>query len=310
MINYYKLGKRIFNCQSFIEYRRVIVFIFRALCHHKKIQYLHDFFHSNLLRCSIITMHPVFYMQLTRQVFYKKSSTAERLQLITQHFSALENKFIDQAVQQIYLGPGIRLWSEPYKEQTLALDLVFRFGEFREGMLTLALKLSDTYIYHINFSLLFDKRRTLYIGALQGSQNGLAINKELTKHFFGCRPQNLIVYALRILARFFTANRIYAVSNYGFYANNHLRWDRKLKTSLDAFWMEIGGRPSLDQRFFILPVTEQRKNIEEIVSHKRNLYRKRFAVLDRMAADILAALSPLTKLTQGHESVRQRIDIF
>lgn len=242
-------------------------------------------------------MHPLFFVQLTRYCFYRNSSTSERLTIITQSFLVLENQFTEQALQQLYLGPGIRLWSENYKEQTLAIDLAFRVGQIKEGTMSLGLKLDNKFIYHINFWIVFDENNTLslYIGALQGSRDGLSINKELTKRFFGCRPQNLILYALRILTQNLSVSGIYAVSNYGFYANNHLRRDRKLKTSLDTFWTEIGGIPSQDRRFFILPVTEYRKNIKEVVSHKRNLYRKRFAVLDKIAADITIALIPFMR---------------
>ncbi|MBU2699558.1 putative protein VirK/YbjX [Sporomusaceae bacterium BoRhaA] len=297
MIDLLKLGTHLYNCKRWINYRCVMVFIIRLLLHHKEVQNLNNFFQLNPLRCEIITMHPLFFAQLTRQFFYKSSSTSERLTLITQSFLVLENQFTEQALQQIYLGPGLQLWRENYKEQILAIDLAFRVGEIKEGTMSLGLKLDNKYIYHINFWIVFDENNTfsLYIGALQGSRSGLSINKELTKHFLGCRPKNLIVYALRILAQNLFVSGIYAVSNYGFYANNHLRRDRKLKTSLDTFWTEIGGSLSQDRRFFILPVTEHRKDIEKVVSHKRNLYRKRFALLDKIAANIATALIPFMR---------------
>lgn len=294
MINLLKLGTHLFNCKRWINYRYVMVFVIRSFLHYKEIQTLNNFFQFNPMRREIITMHPTFYAQLTRQVFYKGSSTSERMTIITQSFLVWENQITEQALQQIYLGPGLQLWSENYKEQTLAIDLAYRGSEIREGTMSLGLKLDNKYIYHINFWIVLDENDTLslYIGALQGSREGLSINKELTKHFFGCRPKTLIVHALRILAQILFVSEIYAVSNYGFYASNHLRWDRKLKTSLDTFWPEIGGTLSQDRRFFILPVKENRKNIEEVASHKRNLYRKRFAVLDKIAADIATALTP------------------
>lgn len=230
IINLYKLAKRLFNCERWINYRCVIVFMIRSLVHHNKIQTLDKFFNASPLRCSILIAHPVFFAQLTRHFFYRCSTSSERLTIITHSFSVLEDKFTEQALQQIYLGPGIQLRSQLYKEQTLSIDMVFRDGEIREGSMTLGLKLNDKYIYHLNFWLILDKRNnfSLYIGTVQGSRNGLAINKELTKYFWGCRPKNLIMYALRILAQHLSCSAIYAVSNYGFYTNNHWRWDRKI----------------------------------------------------------------------------------
>ena len=76
------------------------------------------------------------------------------------------------------------------------------------------------------------------------------------------------------------------MSNKGYYANNHVRLDRKLKTSLDEFWEEAGGKLTDDYRFYELPVEEYRKSIEEIKTHKRNLYRKRFELLDGIEESI------------------------
>lgn len=204
----------------------------------------------------------------------------------------MEKMFGDNVVKNIYLESGVCLWSESYKEQTLSLNLKFCKSEIREGLLTLGLKLDNKSIYHINFWITSNANRNsiLNIGTLQGSRNGLAINKELTKHFFGYRPKNLVVYALRIIAQSLSIDKIYAVSDYGFYANNHIPWNRKIQPNLNKFWKEIEGIHSEDQRFFSIPLIETRKSIEEVASHKRNLYRKRFAVLDKIAEDILTTL--------------------
>ena len=69
-------------------------------------------------------------------------------------------------------------------------------------------------------------------------------------------------------------------------ANNHVRRDRKLKTSFSDFWAEAGGTPTNDARFYELPLTETRKTAEEILTHKRALYRRRFALLDDLDAAI------------------------
>ncbi|MGL5271483.1 MAG: DUF535 family protein, partial [Selenomonadaceae bacterium] len=45
-----------------------------------------------------------------------------------------------------------------------------------------------------------------------------------------------------------------------------------------------------DPRFFELPVNEKRKAIEEVKSQKRNLYRKRYAALDEIAAEFKTSL--------------------
>lgn len=297
IVSLYHLGKQLYNCKRWMNYRFVLVFIIRSFIHYKNIQTLCDFFNYSPFRQNIITTHPKIFAQLTRQVFYKGSTTSERLTLILQSFLFFRDNFSKQALQQIYLGSGICLWSQVYKGQPLFINLIFLDSEIREGCMTLELKLNNKSIYHINFWIIIDEPTTssLYIGALQGSRNGLSINKELTKHFFGFRPKNLILYALRILAERISCDTMYAVSNYGFYANNHWLQDRKLKTSFDDFWVESGGKLSQDRRFFIIPRTEHRKNFEEVPSRKRNLYRKRFTILDLVHANITNALDKFIK---------------
>ncbi len=141
------------------------------------------------------------------------------------------------------------------------------------------------------------REAALWIGAMQGSNAETApdIIKGLTKHFFGYRTKNLILYATRCVAKAMNIEYIYAVSNHGYYANNHLRIDRKLKTSLDDFWQETDGKQTADTRFYELPVVEYRKTIEEVKTHKRNQYRKRFAALDAVEESIIEALKKIIK---------------
>ena len=95
------------------------------------------------------------------------------------------------------------------------------------------------------------------------------------------------------VARALALKHIYAVSNEGYYANNHVRRDRKLKTDFGAFWAEAGGHVTKDARFYELPLTESRKTMEEVPTRKRAVYRRRFAFQDDVDAQIAAAREKL-----------------
>ena len=88
---------------------------------------------------------------------------------------------------------------------------------------------------------------------MQGTPNGSEVIKGLTKAFYGYRTKNLIFYGIRNVAAALGCESIYAVSNEGYYAMNHIRVDRKLKTSLDAFWQECEGTQLDDKRFYKYP---------------------------------------------------------
>ena len=256
---------------------------------------LYDFFAATELRRQIIKKQPDIYIQLLRQVIYRGATTADRFAIITKHFSAMETFFSEEALTKLYIAEeGLELWHDTLRDEEYAVSLLFRVNEIREGLLTLNFTRNNVGIYHINFSIgqRPDGQLEILIGALQGYQGAGDIYKEMTKAFFGYRPKNVILYALRSLGQRLGVKEIRAVSNYGFQANNHMfRSNRKLKTSLDDFWLQAEGALAEDRRFFNLPILEKRKTMEEISTHKRNLYRKRFAVLDKLDEDLNVVLS-------------------
>ena len=119
--------------------------------------------------------------------------------------------------------------------------------------------------------------------------------KETTKRAHRYRTKNLILYMTQAAARAMALRHIYAVSNAGYYANNHVRSDRKLKTDFGAFWEEAGGRVTDDPRFYELPLRETRKTEEEIPTRKRATYRRRFAFQDDVDAQIEASIRAIRR---------------
>lgn len=292
MKNIVTIGKMIYDTENPREQRRFFVFVIRSLKHYKAMQELIKFFDATPLRKKLISAVPFFVEQVTRQFFYKNSTFNKRNLLIRENIDFLTQTFSEQSLEHIYMdGQGIELWQEIYQEKKLSFLLKFEGGQKKEGTLSIILKWGDIYLYQMIFWLAKDAvsgQYALYIGAMQGPNIDQAneIIKGLTKRFFGYRTKNLILYATRAFARTIGVSTIYAVTNEGYYANNHVRVDRKLKTSFSDFWAEAGGAPCEDRRFYELPLTEYRKTIEEVKTHKRAQYRKRFAILDEIAVAI------------------------
>ena len=191
------------------------------------------------------------------------------------------------------------------------LKLVFQFesGQRKEGLTSIMLKLSDgTPIYQIIFWISNDnlvdlKNSTgdlaMWIGAMQGPnvEDSRELIKVITKKCHAYRTKNLILYAAQAVARSLGLKKIFAVTNYGYYANNHVRLDRKLKTSFGDFWEECGGHLTSDERFFELPLIEPRKTYEEIPVRKRAVYKRRFELLDNLDATVEEKILSLKKAT-------------
>ena len=277
-----------------LKYWRKLVFVSQALANHKLIAELLTFFKTTILRREIVLTHPCILQQSARQWFYYNSTMQERVSILQDHFLFLENRLSNAALHQLYLGEGISLWNQEYKNNTLAIKLHFNHNYRKEGLLAITLNLGEERVYLMTFWIApnKDNENILWIGALQGLRGHLQTNKDLTKHFFGYRPQNFTLHALRTIAQQLGIQSIYAVSNHGFQASHHISAKRRLKTSYDHFWEETQGTLCDDSRFFSLPIVESRKTLDEIPSHKRNLYRKRFAMLDTIEAEITQTLAP------------------
>ena len=169
--------------------------------------------------------------------------------------------------------------------------LKFESGQRKEGLLSVMMDVDGEHLYQIIFWIeQRDGQPTLVIGAMQGpnTENAQDFVREMTKRAHRFRTKNLILYMTQAVARALGIKRMLAVSNAGYYANNHVRLDRKLKTDFGAFWEEVGGWETDDPRFYELPLVYPRKTMEEVPTRKRAVYRRRFAFLDAVDEEIAA----------------------
>ena len=297
MSNFVELGKKIYNLQNPKEARRFAVFVARCYFHKSKMQRLESFFAQNETLAEIAENFPFVYEQVTRAFFYHKSTFDSRIKLVEEHMTYLTRTMSREFLTQIYSGQKILLWKMPIDENLgeLRLSLCISGGQRKEGLMSVILELSDnTPVYQIMFwlaqeNLIFQGEDfSMWIGAMQGPnvEDSRELIKILTKKCHAYRTKNLILYAAQAVARSFDLKKIFAVTNAGYYANNHIRRDRKLKTSFSDFWQECGGTETGDDRFFSLPLIEARKTFDEMPTHKRAVYRRRFKLLDEIDAAI------------------------
>jgi hypothetical protein len=219
----------------------------------------------------------------------------------------MEKHFTQEALTQLYIdvntkencGQLVPVWEDIFEDKPLCLSLYFHAGQYKEGCLSLILTWDGAPFYQIMFWFGPDMEKTgdaIWIGALQGTPHGSDAIKRMTKAFFGYRPKNLIFYGLRNLARCLSISKIYGVTNAGYYAMNHIRIDRKLKTDFGAFWEECEGKPcETDYRFYEMPVKEYRKDMSELKPSKRAQHRRRFEKLDAIDAAFDANCKKLLK---------------
>ncbi len=297
MSNFIELGKRIYDLNNPREAHRFAVFVARCCLHPQRMSRLEKFFEQSELLKKVAAGYPFVYEQATRAFFYWRSTFEERARLIQEHMEFLSARLNDDFMLKLYGDKKIELWRLPLDEVLGEMRLVMcaESGQRKEGLAAVMLNLSDeTPVYQILFWIARSQSGdwSMWIGAMQGPNvdDARELIKKITKKCHAYRTKNLILYAAQAVARSFGLKKIFAVTNEGYYANNHVRRDRKLKTSFSDFWAEAGGIPTDDARFYELPLVETRKTAEEIPTHKRAQYRRRFALLDELDKSVAEVL--------------------
>lgn len=292
-----ELGKKIYNMDNPREARRMVVFVARGCLNYGRMKKLFSYFSGNEILREIAEIYPFVYEQPTRAFFYNKSKFDERACLVEEHMDFLTTRLRPAVAKGLYKREDFVLWESIHDEQPLRMVLAYEPGQRKEGLLSVMLRLGEEPLYQIIFWLAKNPQGqwSMWIGAMQGPnmENSKEVIKKITKECHAYRTKNLILYGAQAVARALGLEHIYAVTNYGYYANNHIRMDRKLKTSFSDFWQEAGGKPSTNDRFYELPLTESRKTMEEVPTRKRAVYRKRFDMLDEVDQSIDAAMKRL-----------------
>lgn len=298
-MDYIELGKKIYNMENPREVKRCVVFVARCLLNNGRMKKIHQFFHQNELLAKVAEEYPFVYEQPTRAFFYRNSTFDERVELLEQHMRFIQMRFKKEVFLGLYNRQAYPLWESKDESGHLCFELWYNPGQRKEGILSIVLRLDEYYLYQMMIWIAPNKdgEWSLWIGAMQGPNmaNAKDVIRKVTRRCHSYRTKNFILHVTQEVAKALGLVHIYAVTNYGYYANTHMRMEKKLKTSFSDFWEESGGHPCEDKRFYELPMTEARKTMEEIPTRKRNYYRKRYALLDEVDASVAEKIKLLLK---------------
>jgi hypothetical protein len=132
----------------------------------------------------------------------------------------------------------------------------------------------------------------LIVGGLQGPRRDVSHDaiKHATRACYGLFPKRILIEFFGLMAMQCGITTLSGVSDNG-HVFRALRYrfskGRHFHASYDEFWASIDGVKISEFRWQ-LPLQQERKSIEDIASKKRAEYRRRFALLDDMAAQFNA----------------------
>lgn len=305
---HWQIGRIIYGKRTWRETRRTLLHAIRSYHYDSIVTEFENFFKSYTADPMLLQRHPSLYELMSRTFLIKNSTPQWRLEALRQHFTILQDVFTAKAIQLMYVDEfefdyfdkkrGINLWKSD--ELDMSAYLYYEPGQRKEGFLTVMLLLEDKGVYHANIRFAKGPKgeRMLVIGTIQGYKDGLERAKKITKKMYGYRPKNFITFLIREIGRAVQVESILAVSDEGFYANSHMVRGHKSKVAvLDTLWEDIGGSVlESDPNYYVIPLKEERKPIEEIKSQKRSQYRNRYALLDEYESIIQENIKPCLKV--------------
>lgn len=151
-----------------------------------------------------------------------------------------------------------------------------------EGFFTIYLTYKSQAFFNMNF--IITKENNLLITCLQGLLDGNEIIKNFTKDFFGLRPVAFFINFAYIFKDYIKLDKLLGVDNdyiISGFKRGKIRKNREyIINNYNTFWEENCDILAKQKGFFhIIP---NRKNLEEIPSKKRSMYKKRFEFLDNL----------------------------
>lgn len=211
---------------------------------------------------------------------------------LSQQPKALTEAFYDKAPYSLARLTG--------KNAPISIEITASDKYSREGELTLFFfDEQQQQLATLTFAFFkWQSKSALLIAGIQGAARSLSDSKaaitQATKNAFGLFPKRILVDVVLRLATFFKLDAVIAVSNQTHVYNNWRYKSRldQLHADYNSFWESLTATQTADH-FYSLPLTLPQKPIEEIASKKRAEYRKRYAFLEDLNAQIDQQLSIL-----------------
>jgi uncharacterized protein len=249
----------------------------------------------------LLARHPLMPVEKRRPYLNSRWSLEKRMSVVEGHYAAIARS----GMRALRLASQDTVVLATLDDIQPGLKIVLDSPDWfvNEGELTINLFDNDVRAYTLAFSIGEENGRMVaYIGAIQGgasNTNALERNKALTKAAHGMRPRDLVFSSFRAFCRALGVETIKAVSTRacsvrsGYYDNfscGHFDYD--------TAWVEYGGVENGEHMFDISPVSPPR-DLAQVESRKRSMYRRRFAMLDTLDAAIEARVRQAGSMNGG-----------
>jgi len=229
--------------------------------------------------------HPVLFRAAFDQYLDVRHGMGKRFHLLAQDLRHMQERRAQGRLTTLAEHERTAIWVDA--ELGLQVDLEVNLHTPQEGLWRLNLhRIGDTrFIYALSFGMVGQR---VMVGAMQGvkGDDGQDLVRQATKTLHGVRPHFFLIEVLRQLATNWRAVGVTGIdAAYQLKANQGSDDCHMVKFDYTAFWRELGGEQQANG-LWAVPLQAPRKDLADVESKKRSMYRKRYAMLDQLASDI------------------------
>jgi uncharacterized protein len=264
---------------------------------------------------------PHFFLPPLSSFLDRRWSIRQRYTQLSIDLHAAHTRFGEGICRQIATAEGLVLCSQ---DNAWTVTLNANPLNIKEGHW--ALTMNDALGQQVfNLSFGFLDPTTVLIASLQGGSKTTLDSKEriyqLTKQCFGLRPQQLLFNIAQMLCQGIGVQQLLGIDRAHHIYSHWYATQQKVKFDYGAFWQAMGGTfkpnrhtPHTSQTpntsntsntpnapnapnargrshsYWVLPLVPNHKPIDTVASNKRSQYKKRYAWLAQVQAQVAQAL--------------------
>lgn len=241
-------------------------FRLRSLLNFRAIQKFSQFVNSKPSLITFLNRRPNYSYPLVHRFLDKRFNATQRFLAMQENLTFLPETLWQQPICFGEVVPEFSLYLNINEQQPM------------EGFWALELRHNETnqLIYILTFGKLAD---SLLIAVIQGPnfEGSKELVKQLTKKCHGLRPAYLMVECMKALANVLGYKKLLGIPQ-KYQNKSRFIQSKRYVVDYDAIFRESGA--SLTE-YWILPPLKN-KDLNDIPSNKRSMYRKRYAMLEQI----------------------------
>ncbi len=231
--------------------------------------------------------HPGLFKTVLDQYLDQRHGMKQRFQLVAHDLRQLHDRRTHGRLIDLLERERITLWADDALGLMVEFDINLESPQ--EGLWRLSLRQMDTRqrVYSLSFAMV---KQHAFVGAVQGAKgdDAPALMRQVTRTLHGVRPHYFLIEVLRLLAHNWQAHGLVGVgASHQLKANQSSSDHHHVKFDYAAFWGELGGHRDARGHWHV-PLQGSRKDLADVESKKRSMYRKRYVMLDELAREVAA----------------------